>query len=211
MNRHSQTAPGYHASVRILIVAGAHVVALWVIADALNVRLPVELFRGSQLVTVDAPVRPVVPVEPPIPNGLDPQPTTPTIPSPLLPLVSEPPDRTDTPAVFSGDDAGEGAAAAATPVWIEARLDPQHPLSQPAYPVPSVRLEEQGVVELELRVAPNGRVVAALVLRSSGYPRLDAAAVAEALRSWRLLPATRDGAPVESNRRQRVAFRLEEH
>ena len=201
MNLHNQTALGYHAPVRILIVAGAHLVALWVIADALNVRLPVELFGGSQLVTVDDPVRPVVPVALPIPNGLDPQPTTLTIPSPLLPLVSEPPDGTNTPAVFSGDDVGEGAAAPATPVLIEARLDPHRPLSQPAYPVPSVRLEEQGVVELELRVAPNGRVVDALVLRSSGYPRLDRAAV-EA--GWRArvrdaAPGSRLDAPVRFN------------
>lgn len=116
MNQHSQRTPGY---------ASAHVVALWVIANALNVRVPVELFRGSQLVTVDDPVRPAVPVQPPVPNGLDPQPTTLKIPLPLLPLVGETVDGSDARAVFSGDDADEAATVPAMPVWIEARQDPR--------------------------------------------------------------------------------------
>ena len=67
-----------------------------------------------------------------------------------------------------------------------------------------------GVVELELRIGVDGRVRDARVLRSSGYPRLDRAAVAEATRNWRLRPATFDGEPIEGVYRIKVTFRLDE-
>lgn len=71
----------------------------------------------------------------------------------------------------------------------EPRSDPRRPNSQPPYPAISKRLGEEGVVTLQLYVSENGRVTEAKVQKSSGFPRLDEAAVREARRNWRFIPA----------------------
>ena len=57
---------------------------------------------------------------------------------------------------------------------------------------------------------PNGRVGDARVVKSTGFEELDLAALAEAKRNWRLLPATRDGEPIAQWHRLRVTFKLNE-
>ena len=69
--------------------------------------------------------------------------------------------------------------------------------SAPAYPAQSRRLGETGVVVLRVELGESGNVALARVDRSSGYPRLDEAALA-AVRTWRCTPATRNGHPVRA-------------
>jgi len=85
-----------------------------------------------------------------------------------------------------------------------------HPLTQPAYPPQSRRLGEQGKVELLLHVLPNGRVDEARITRSSGYPRLDEAAVREAKKSWHLLPNQENGIAVAGWNSIVITFKLME-
>lgn len=66
----------------------------------------------------------------------------------------------------------------------------------PRYPVESRRKKEQGTVELLLVLGPDGRVESISVARSSGFARLDEAALS-AVRRWRWAPTMRDGAPVK--------------
>ena len=66
-----------------------------------------------------------------------------------------------------------------------------------AYPAQSRRLGETGVVVLRVELGESGNVALARVDRSSGYPRLDEAALA-AVRTWRCTPATRNGHPVRA-------------
>jgi len=95
------------------------------------------------------------------------------------------------------------------PVTVAPRLDPRFAARfQPNYPAASRRLDEEGTVLVRVRVGTDGRVIAAELLRSSGYPRLDEAAVAHARRAWRFVPATRDGAAVEGWREVPVRFEL---
>ena len=54
----------------------------------------------------------------------------------------------------------------------------------PSYPAESLRAREQGTVVLLIEVDPTGKVVAVTVRESSGYRRLDAAAVATVKQSW---------------------------
>jgi protein TonB len=58
----------------------------------------------------------------------------------------------------------------------------------PSYPTLSRRVGEQGRVLLRVRVTPGGTVEAVEVQSSSGFPRLDEAALA-AVRRWRFRPA----------------------
>jgi protein TonB len=65
----------------------------------------------------------------------------------------------------------------------------------PKYPYESRRLKEQGTVLLDVQLAANGAVERISVRNSSGFPRLDKAAL-EAVRRWRWSPTLRGGQPV---------------
>lgn len=86
--------------------------------------------------------------------------------------------------------------------------DPRRPLSRPDYPPSSRRAGEAGTVILEVLVLENGRVGDARVKKSSGYPRLDEAALREVKRSWRLKPGTENGKPVQMWGQFAVTFNL---
>jgi periplasmic protein TonB len=65
----------------------------------------------------------------------------------------------------------------------------------PKYPIESRRRREQGTVVLAVTLAADGSVETVSVARSSGFDRLDKAAL-DAVRRWRWSPTLRDGAPV---------------
>lgn len=79
------------------------------------------------------------------------------------------------------------AEAPSTPAEA-AEEEPAQPVllvgAPPPYPRLSRRLGEEGAVELLLSLGADGRVLAARVVVSSGYPRLDEAA-REAVLAWR--------------------------
>ncbi|MCM0036790.1 MAG: energy transducer TonB [Burkholderiaceae bacterium] len=64
----------------------------------------------------------------------------------------------------------------------------------PFYPRQSRRRGEQGKVVLAAEIASNGRALQALVNISSGYPRLDQAAL-ESVLKWRFIPGKKSGIP----------------
>jgi protein TonB len=66
----------------------------------------------------------------------------------------------------------------------------------PRYPMESRRKREQGTVQLRLLIGTDGRVAQVSIAQSSGFERLDQAAL-QAARSWRWQPMVRDGAAVE--------------
>lgn len=78
----------------------------------------------------------------------------------------------------------------------------------PVYPPFSRRLGEAGVVVVLVELDEQGLVAAAHVKTSSGYPRLDEAALA-AVKTWRCTPATRNGQPVRAIALQPFNFILQ--
>jgi periplasmic protein TonB len=66
---------------------------------------------------------------------------------------------------------------------------------EPEYPPVSRRLGEQGSVILEVLVDANGRATDAKIVQSSGFPRLDEAALEGVKTSYRFVPGTVDGKP----------------
>ncbi len=80
---------------------------------------------------------------------------------------------------------------------------------QPEYPPTSRRLGEAGSVTLRVLVGTDGRVMDGQVQASSGYPRLDEAALKHALRAWRFDPGTEDGTPVQMWHQVKVTFKIE--
>ena len=79
-------------------------------------------------------------------------------------------------------------------VTVMPRIDLAHS-RQPDYPPVSRRLGEQGSVILSVLVDVNGRVADAKIVQSSGFERLDQAAIAGVKESYRFVPATVDGKP----------------
>jgi protein TonB len=78
----------------------------------------------------------------------------------------------------------------------------------PRYPHHSRRLGEAGTVVLRVELDEHGAVSMASVSASSGFARLDNAAL-EAVRGWRCHPARRDGQPVRAIAMQPFNFVLQ--
>jgi protein TonB len=75
------------------------------------------------------------------------------------------------------------------------------------YPALSRRMGEEGTVIVRLQVGVNGEVMDVRVEKSSGYPRLDAAALS-GVRKARFRPGSRGGVPVVMWARQPIRFNL---
>ena len=106
----------------------------------------------------------------------------------LGPLVTPPPP---TPSVLKG-----------------AKLDPHFAGSlQPAYPLGMLRLNLEGSVTVRVLVGADGRVKQVEPIKFTEDDFLKATRE-QAFKKWRFLPATRDGAPVESWREMTVRFQM---
>jgi TonB family protein len=70
---------------------------------------------------------------------------------------------------------------------------------------------EQGAVVLSFIVNADGTESNAEVVKSSGYPRLDQAAVDEVTANWRYVPAMRDGKPIQVRLETVVRWALNNH
>jgi periplasmic protein TonB len=88
------------------------------------------------------------------------------------------------------------------------RTDAAH-LNNPApqYPALSRRLGEQGRVMLDVYILPDGSVGEIKLNKSSGFPRLDNAAL-QAVKTWKYVPAKRGDKPIPFWYVQPVSFVL---
>ncbi|WP_337842018.1 energy transducer TonB [Rheinheimera sp.] len=107
-------------------------------------------------------------------------------PTPAVPVKTAAPEPSSTPPVASANKAVNKA---------------------PVYPKLSRQLKEQGTVVLDVLVLKSGKVGQLNVKTSSGYPRLDQAAV-NAVRHWTYSPAKAMGQPVDFWFAQPVVFQL---
>jgi protein TonB len=130
--------------------------------------------------------------------------------SPTEATELRPPPEPAVNAPESGaSDALPSPTQAAGPVSLTSDLALVCPVrNPPPYPAVSRRLGETGKVVLQVELDETGRVTAARVITSSGYPRLDAAALA-AVKTWRCQPAQRDRQAVRSVALQPFEFTLE--
>ncbi|MCW2763578.1 MAG: energy transducer TonB, partial [Marmoricola sp.] len=139
--------------------------------------------QPQQLAITPTPPRDIVPVVPITPITIATSAPAPVIsPPPREPVEAAPaapPARPAPPSMVSSADLGT-------------RMISGRP---PRYPVQSRRAREQGVVELLLVLGFDGAVENISVSRSSGFERLDEAALS-AVRRWRWEPTLSGGEPV---------------
>ncbi len=199
---------------RLLIAASVvllHVGVLWALQSGL-VRRAVEVIVPGEILSEfitppappaaqpqTAPPAPKPPVQAPKPR---PQPT-PVLPQPTpspepAPVVTEaaPVQATAAPPTIEASRVAESTAAPPAPARVELPSSDAAYLNnpKPAYPPLSKRLGEQGKVVVRVLIGTDGRAQQAEIRTSSGYDRLDLAALAT-VRQWRYVPGTRNGMP----------------
>lgn len=124
-------------------------------------------------------VQPVIVTPPPIVQTIAPP------PPPIAVTTTPPPPK---PVAVAAPPAGP-----VTVGNLDERLIEGKP---PRYPVESRRKREQGTVVVRLLIGTDGRVADISIAQSSGFARLDQAAL-QAIRGWRWQPVIREGQPVE--------------
>ena len=190
------------------IIVAFHVLLVWALATSLGI------------IQVDRPPPPIIAeILEEIQEEDEPPPPPPAIetPPPYVPppdiVVDVPVDAPSTTAltnVTNVKPAPPPPPAAKAAVKKAPEIDPKFKRRfQPEYPPTSRRLGEEGSVVLQVLVGPDGKVQDGTVQTSSGFPRLDEAALKHALRAWRFTPGTEDGAPVTTWHSVKVTFKIE--
>ncbi len=98
-----------------------------------------------------------------------------------------------------------GSAAVVTSVITRPPLCRRDP--KPELPAVSRALGEEGMAQLRLQIGVEGVVRSVLLVKSSGYGRLDDVA-RKTLRQWQCQPALRHGEPVAAELEETVLFEL---
>lgn len=103
----------------------------------------------------------------------------------------------------------EAPPAPASPVTLTSELSVSCPkLTPPTYPAISRRMGEEGKLVLRVELDERGRIDDAKVINSSGYERLDTAALT-AVKDWQCNPSLRNGQPVRAVALQPFNFVLQ--
>ena len=110
------------------------------------------------------------------------------------------------PASRPGPPAGDGSGSKPVPLAGDLSVSCSE-RAAPVYPKLSIRRNEQGKTILLVELDELGRVVNAAVRKTSGFTRLDEAAIA-AVKTWRCTPAKRNGAAVHAVALQPFNFTL---
>lgn len=197
----------------VAVVLVAHGLAVWALMAHRLLPTPDEAV--TLMVNFIAPPAPQQVAPKPAPKPPEPKP----LPKPpVRQLVAEGPPRTpDEPVVPPAPPTPTPAVEAPAPamplpvgpVALGGELSVVCPERRaPAYPPLSRRLGETGKVVLRVTLDESGKVAQASIDRSSGFARLDEAALS-AVRGWRCTPAQRNGRPVQATAVQPFNFVLE--
>jgi protein TonB len=204
----------FQTSRKHLLIAASvvvfHVLALWALQSGLiqrvvEVLVPVEMLSDF----IEPPKPKVAPPQPPMPpkavTQAAPRKVAAALPPPPMPLaIADPTPAPNAPTGVVAQpkplppiNAPVAAVVAPAPVAAPKVELPssdadylQNP--KPAYPAMSKRLGEQGKVVVRVLIGVDGTAQKAEIRQSSGFDRLDQAALATTQR-WRYVPGKRGG------------------
>lgn len=194
----------------LAIIIALHVGMFWLLNSGLSHQIIDVVLGPMETKMIEEAPKQDEPPPPPPPKIETPPPF---VPPPEIDIAIAPDAPPTNAIVQTTNERPVAAPPIATPppaptARTAPRSDSRRPLSQPEYPPSSRRAGEAGTVILEVLVLENGRVGDARVKQSSGFPRLDEAAVREVKRSWRLVPGTENGKPVQMWGQFAVTFKL---
>ncbi|WP_324315598.1 energy transducer TonB [Povalibacter sp.] len=192
-----------------LLIVGLHALFFWLLASGMSHRVIDAVLGPIETRMIEDAPKPKDEPPPPPPKIETPPPFVPP-PEVAIEIPSEAPPPTAIRTVTNTAPVSQPPPQPA-PVAVARtapKSDPRRPLTQPEYPPSSRRAGETGTVVLEVYVMENGRAGDVRVKQSSGFPKLDEAAVREVKRSWRLVPGTENGKPVPMWGQFAVTFKL---
>jgi periplasmic protein TonB len=186
--------------------------------------IPPTLQAVPKPLALPKPVKPPPIITPPRSTPSDtavsappPEPPAPRPTEPLARVVEQPAAAAATPTAATAATATSAAVSPVPPAAKEAtplplippRSDAAH-LNNPApnYPPVSRKTGEQGRVLIDVYILADGSVGQIKLKKSSGYPRLDDAAI-DAVRRWRYQPARRGDEAINFWYVQPLNFSLE--
>jgi protein TonB len=200
-----ETAAALRRAFTFAVILGLHLLlirAVWTtVIEAAGGSVPAPL-----RIDLIPDVRPREPPPPPVLQWqasarlqvVEPQVPVPAADDPPPVRVAEPVAPVAPPAPPAAPPAPQrGPIVAARPLYVPGGMD--------RYPPESRRARESGSPTIRICVSAAGMVESVEVARSSGFPRLDAAAVGIG-REARFRPATQDGQPVPACMAYRIRF-----
>jgi periplasmic protein TonB len=200
-------------TLAFVLVVIIHMFFFWLLASGLGAKV-VEVVMGP-VETKIIEEKPDEDKPPPPPPEMDQPP--PYVPPPEI-SIEVPTETGPTTAITNVTSERPVAAPApvAAPKPVEHEVTKTLPstqgkgarITQPEYPPASRRAGEAGTVTLQALVQADGRPSEVKVVKSSGFEKLDEAAVKEVQRNWRFVPGKEDGKPVAMWHTFAVTFRL---
>ena len=202
---YAQPAIGSRSVVGISFVVLIHAVMIYVLRSGLE---------QSSLMLAAGPVFAELIDEPPI-EPAEPPPPPPSLQPVHVDTVLEPEIAIDLPAESGQAISLPTTSPVAAPAIqttaaeiIPPHIDQDRSDMMPSYPPTSKRLGEQGRVILLVHVTRNGKAAEVKLARSSGFERLDQAAITHVQRAWHFVPARSGGDTVDAWGEFAVTFRL---
>lgn len=181
----------------VILVAALHLLLVWGLMNGLA-RQVVSFLPDPLETKIIEDVRPPMDeAPPPIPEFEPPPP--PYVPPPDI-VIQQPPPVTQAITQVTKLRPPEPAPPRPQPVRLRPQIDlPGSPRAcrQPEYPAASERLGEQGISAISLLIDENGKVAQTRIDSSSGFERLDTAAI-YAFSRCKFRVGTLDGKPEAS-------------
>ena len=183
-----------------------HLILLWAIQSGLAQKVVqvAKVVVQAELISEVTPSLPPPPAPKPTPAAPPPPPTAPVVTTPSPAAIQLP----AAPPVAAPAAPAAPPAPAAPAVRTSAVIQAGATCAKPDYPSASRRLEEEGTVTLKFLIGVDGRVMQSEVEKTSGFQRLDEAAL-KALSKCQFKPGTIDGKPEQSWASIKYTWRLE--
>ncbi|MGH8444578.1 MAG: energy transducer TonB [Solimonas sp.] len=199
--------------IAFVVIGGLHVAALAALFVVRESQPPQPPQPMMVTFISETPPQPEPTPPPPEPVKPKPQPKMIATPKPTPSAITAPPiedtpieeaPKEEAPPTPPAPAAEPAPPAIVPPNFVAAYLNNPGP----TYPATSVKLREEGTVTLLVLVNVDGRADKVLIDRSSGYPRLDDAAVDVVKKRWRFVAARQGEKTVAAWVRVPVAFEL---
>jgi len=198
--RHQQNSQ--RRMISVAVVAVIHIGVIYALASGLASNMTAHLIQDVEVAVVKEKPPDVKPPPPPPPDFKVPPPDF--VPPPEISIQSDAP----TNAISQVQKQTATVAPPPPVTQITApRTDGRAHECESQYPPLSRRLSEQGIVTMKFSVMTDGTVAGPKVVKSSGFQRLDDAAV-QCVARWRYHPAMSGGKPMAVSLEANVRYQL---
>ena len=188
--------------ISVAIVGAIHVGVIWALASGLAAHVTAKLIQDVEVAVVKEKPPDLKPPPPPPPDFKVPPPDF--VPPPEISIAME--SSANAISQVQQKVATVAPPPPVTPITAP-RTDGRAHECESQYPPLSRRLSEQGIVTVRFTVTAKGTVAGPTIVKSSGFQRLDQAAL-ECTSRWRYHPAERGGVPLAVQTEANVRYQL---